>query len=31
MYEKLRCPMCDAVREDDSDDIIEECIEEEEE
>lgn len=31
MYEKLRCPKCDAVKEDDNDDIIEECIEDEEE
>lgn len=27
VYEKIRCPMCDAVRDDDNDDVIEECEE----
>lgn len=27
VYEKIRCPMCDAVRDDDNDDVIEEVEE----
>lgn len=28
VYEKIRCPMCDAVRDDDDNDVIEEVEEE---